>query len=56
MTLGQLITCLDIFRDVGLLQVERLHKYLRIRLTPGPGKADLNQSQTLQQLLQVKES
>ena len=56
LTLSQLSTCLDIFRDVGLLQVERLHKYLRIRLTPGPGKADLNQSQTLQQLLQVKES
>ena len=56
LTLSQLSTCLDIFRDVGLLQVERLHKYLRIRLTPGPGKADLNQSQTLQQLLQAKES
>ena len=56
LTLSQLSTCLDIFRDVGLLQVERLHKYLRIRLTPGPGKADLNQSQTLQQLLHAKES
>ena len=56
LSLGQLSTCLDIFRDVGLLQVERLHKYLRIRLTPGPGKADLSQSQTLQQLLQAKES
>ena len=56
LSLGQLSTCLDIFRDVGLLQVERLHKYLRIRLTPGPGKADLSQSQTLRQLLQAKES
>ena len=56
LSLGQLSTCLDIFRDVGLLQVDRLHKYLRIRLTPGPGKADLNQSQTLQQLLHAKES
>jgi uncharacterized protein YciW len=56
MTLGQLITCLDIFRDVGLLEVQRLHKYYRIRLTPGNTKADLTTSQTMQRLLQVKES
>ena len=56
MSLGQLMTCLDIFRDVGLLEVQRLRKTLRIRLTPGPGKADLNTSPTLQRLLQAKES
>ena len=56
MNLGQLLTCLDIFADVGLLQVQRLHKYLSIQLTPGSEKADLNQSRTMQTLLHVKES
>ena len=56
MSLGQLMTCLDIFRDVGLLQTQKLHKYISIRLTPGPGKADLMESQTLQRLLRAKES
>ena len=56
MSLGQLMTCLDIFRDVGLLTNQRLHKYLVITLTPGSKKADLNESQTMQQLLRVKES
>ena len=56
MSLGQMNTCLDIFRDVGLLEITRLHKSITIRLTPGPGKADLNTSQTMQRLLQAKES
>lgn len=54
--LGQLMTCLDIFADVGLLQTQRFHKYISIRLTPGQQKADLNQSQTMQALLRAKES
>ena len=56
LSLGQFLICLDIFRDVGLLQTQRLHKYISIRLTPGPQKADLNDSPTLQRLLQAKES
>ena len=56
MSLGQLMTCLDIFSDVGLLRVQRQHKYITIELTPGPGKADLTTSQTMQQLLRGKES
>ena len=56
LSLGQLLTCLDIFRDVGLLEMTRHHKDITIRLTPGPGKADLNTSQTMQRLLQAKES
>jgi len=56
MSLGQMMTCLDIFRDVGLLTITRMHKYLSIRLTPGDSKADLNQSQTMQRLLRAKES
>ena len=56
MSLGQLMVCLDIFRDVRLLEIQKMHKYMTIRLTPGSGKADLNESQTLQRLLRVKES
>ena len=56
LSLEQLMTCLDIFSDVGLLNVQRLHKYISIQLTPGTGKADLNASATMQVLLQLKES
>ena len=56
LSLGRLLTCLDIFADVGLLQNQRQHKYLLIQLTPGTEKADLTQSQTMQYLLRVKES
>lgn len=56
MNLGQMMTCLDIFRDVGLIQQQRMHKYMTIRLTPGSSKADLNRSRTMQLLLQWKES
>ena len=56
LNLGQMMTCLDIFRDVGLLEISRVHKNLQIRLTPGSQKADLTISQTMQQLLQAKES
>ena len=56
MDLGQLMTCLDIFADVELLRLTRQHKYITIHLTEVSGKADLNQSQTMQLLLQAKES
>ena len=56
LSLGKLLTCLDIFADVGLLEVHRYHKHLTIRPTPGSGKADLNESTTMQILLQAKES
>ena len=56
LSLGQLLTCLDIFRDVGLLQTHRIHKHITIHLTPGNEKADLSRSQTMQILLQAKES
>ncbi len=56
LNLGQLLVCLDIFQDVGLLQVHRQRKNLTIYLTPGGEKADLNRSQTMQRLLQAKES
>ena len=55
LSLSQLMTCIDIFADVGLLRVQRLHKYIAIELTPGQNKADLNTSATMQ-LLHGKES
>ncbi len=56
MDVSLLLTCLDIFSDVGLLQLQRMHKYLQIRLNTIDGKADLHQSNTMQRLLQRKES
>ncbi len=56
LSLGQMMTCLDIFEDVGLLKLQRQHRCITIHLAPYSGKADLNQSQTMQLLLQAKES
>ncbi len=56
MSLGKLLTCLDIFSDVGLVQTGRQHKYITLRLIPQEQKADLNQSRTMQRLLAAKES
>ncbi len=55
LSLGKLMTCLDIFADVGLLNTQRMNKYILIRLTPGKEKADLSRSRTLQILLHAKE-
>ena len=51
MTQGMLLTCLDIFADVQLVRVERLHKYLSVELLPCEQKADLTTSKTMQLLL-----
>ena len=56
MSLETLLTCLDIFRDVGLLDLKRVHLTLSIRLTPRQEKADLTKSETMQALLRGKES
>ncbi len=56
LSLQELLVCLDIFSDVGLLRQQRLHKYITIHLTPKPGKTDLNESRTMQTLIRVKES
>ena len=56
LSVSQLLVCLDIFADVGLLHLDRLTKYLIIRLPATEGKADLQQSTTMQQLLRAKES
>ena len=56
LSLEKLMTCLDIFADVGLIQMERQHKYILIRADMHAEKKDLNLSPTMQRLLQVKES
>ena len=56
MSLEQLMICLDIFSDVGLIQTQRQHKYIAIQLTAGSQKADLTTSSTMQRLLRAKES
>ncbi len=54
--LSKLLICLDIFADVDLIDLQRRTKYLHIRLTAPGGKADLQNSVTLQRLQQMKES
>ena len=56
MSLGKLMVCLDIFHDVGLLELQRVRKTMTIRLLPTDQKADLTQSTTLQLLTAAKES
>lgn len=55
MSLGKLLTCLDIFADVELLELNWDHKYITVRLTNTDQKADLNRSRTMQRLCAVKE-
>ncbi len=56
LSVGKMLTCLDIFADVGLITTHRLHKYIRIDLSRTNGKADLNRSPTMQLLLGAKRS
>ncbi len=50
---GQLLVCLEIFSDVGLLEISRSGKYTVLRLSQNPAKRDLNESATMQRLLTV---
>ena len=52
----KLLVCLDIFKDVRLLQVQRQKKHLLIHLLPTDGKADLQESRTMQKLMNAKGS
>ena len=56
LSLGKLLTCLDIFADVSLIRTRRLHKNIIIELVPRSDKADLQASPTLQRILAAKES
>jgi single-stranded-DNA-specific exonuclease len=55
LSLEKLLICLDIFADVGLIKMERQHKYILIRADIHAEKKNLNLSPTMQRLLQVKE-
>ena len=55
LTMGQLLTCLDIFADVDLVETRRHTKYITVRLLENREKRDLNESQTMQRLLAAKE-
>ena len=50
MALSQLLTCLDIFSEAGLLDVQRRHKYLKLTALPRRDKADLHATPTMQLL------
>ena len=54
--LGQLLTCLDIFADVKLIEIQRIHKNLSVQLLPCCEKADLNTSKTMQILLAAQKN
>ena len=54
MSLSQLLVCLNVFSDVGLLQVFRHHKYISVKLMQPGQKADLNASRTMQTLQALK--
>ncbi len=55
LSLGQLLTCLDIFSDVELIETCRLTNKITVRLLDTQVKRDLNESQTMQRLLAAKE-
>ncbi len=55
LSLEKMLTCLDIFADVGLVRMERQHKYILIQADACAEKKNLNLSPTMQRLLQVKE-
>ena len=56
LSLGKMLTCLDVFADVGLAEVTRQRKELTISLCHRAEKANLQDSDTLQRLQQLKES
>ena len=55
LSLEKLLTCLDIFADVGLIKMEHQHKYILVCADTYAEKKDLNLSPTMQCLLQAKE-
>lgn len=54
LSLAQMLICLDIFTDVGLIHITRHTQNFTIHLLPNEGKRDLNESATMQRLLGVK--
>ena len=56
LSVEKMLVCLDIFRDVQLLRMQRQKKHLLIHLLPAEGKADLQESATMQKLIKAKGS
>ncbi len=56
LSLGTLLTCLDVFSDVGLLRQHRQTRTVTLELLPTQGKADLAESKTMRLLEAAKES
>ena len=56
LSVEKMLVCLEIFRDVQLLRLQRQKKHLLIHLLPTDGKADLQTSATMQKLLKAKGS
>ena len=55
LSLEKLLVCLDVFSDVGLIQMTRQRKNTTIRLIPTEQKMDLLTSATMQKLQALKE-
>ena len=55
LSLGKLLTCLDIFAEVELIELHRLTNQITLRILEAQVKRDLNQSATMQRLLAAKE-
>ena len=55
MTLGKLLVCLDIFADVGLVELEQQQKFMTVRIIPRQDKADLQSSKTMQLLISARD-
>ena len=51
---GKTRVCLDVFAELGLLQISQRPKHVRIRLLPGAQKADLEKSAILNNLKNQK--
>ncbi len=54
LSLAQMLICLDIFREAGLLTAQRNHNNLSITIVPVAQKVDLNQCDTMRLLLRLK--
>ena len=50
LSLGQMLVCLDIFADVGLIEILHLNNRISLRLLECSQKRDLNESHTMRRL------
>jgi single-stranded-DNA-specific exonuclease len=55
LSVGKLLACPDVFADVGLINLQHLHKNMTVERLPAIQKADLQASRTLQKLQNLVE-